>query len=265
MKITITTAILVSISFIINAQECSQVYTFNVTDKTTFTTSCGDINDNSWQVSKNSCNFYSPLTSLPELPESGGRWVEINAIFTGSENLDGRDFIWVFYYVNGNAVKTSTINGVYNQGIYKLRDSVLVPNGGSYRFRIAMVSDGADEFWKLDSGNLKICLRALEGENVVVNETSDGKIQFMKERDVVRLNWTSEPAPEGNYFMIERSADGSKYEFAGYVKENKGTAHTTTYSFIDAGAFKPKTFYKIKKVTLRGEQIPVGDVVAVKF
>ncbi|OQA08508.1 MAG: hypothetical protein BWY67_01501 [Bacteroidetes bacterium ADurb.Bin397] len=90
------------------------------------------------------------------------------------------------------------------------------------------------------------------------------KITVLKERNVVRLMWTAPGNPDGNYFMIERSKNGSQFEFAGYVKDNRNST-TSKYSFIDNGTFKPETWYRISHVDLSGKSSPFGKPVSVTF
>jgi len=257
--------VFICISLIIRAQEYSSIYHFDAADKKTFSTSCGDIDGDGWKVSKNSCNFYTPLTSIDD---SGvDRWIDIKANFSGSDNLDGRDFVWIFYYVNGNAVKTSTITGVFDKTNFVFNDSLLVPSGGSYRFRIAMVCDDADEHWMLSSKNLSISTRAIVGEQVIekAETATEAKIRIASERGVIKLSWLEEPGTIPNYFKIERSQNGEQFEFAGFVKEYKSTDRITRYSFIDAGAYNPQTWYRIKKVDMNGIEVPIGDSVSIKL
>jgi len=64
--------------------------------------------------------------------------------------------------------------------------------------------------------------------------------------------------------LIERSNNGSQYEFAGYVKDNRKASATSNYSFIDGGYIKPETWYRITQVNLAGNRTVFGNPVAVK-
>src|SRR5688572_3988246 len=247
------------------AQDCSQIYHFNINDKSSYSTSCGYVDGSDWKVVKNSCNFYTPLANMSGKTGEAKRWVDIRIRLGNSGNLDDKDFAWIFYYVNGKAQTTKTIKGNEVDEVVDFRDSLLVPAGGTFKLRIAFVCDEQDEFWKLTNGDLTTCVRAVAGETPVESPNSSGKITFIKEREIVKLVWQAPSTPTGNYFQIERSKDGSDYEFAGYVKDNRAGNSISQYSFIDAGCFKPQTWYRITQIDLQGTTKPFGKPALVTF
>ncbi|MBL0341417.1 MAG: hypothetical protein IPP71_11020 [Bacteroidetes bacterium] len=191
--------------------------------------------------------------------------MDINLKIRGSNNLDEKDFAWIFYYVNGKTEVTKTVRGDQVGEFYKIRDSIAIPAGGNFKLRIAFVCDGPDEFWKLSNGDLTTCIRKVEGESAIAEVKESGKITFSKERDIVKLSWSTFSDLDGNYFVIERSKNGSQYEFAGYVKDNRSPGKPANYSFIDSGAFKPETWYRISKVGMNGKSAFFGKPFAVKL
>jgi len=247
------------------AQDCSQVYNFNINDKSSYSTSCGYQDGSSWKVVKNSCNFYTPLANVGG--KSGGpkKWVDISIRLGNSGNMDDKDFAWIFYYINGKAQATKTIKGNEVDELFNFKDSVAVPAGGTFKLRIAFVCDEQDEFWKLTNGDLTTCVRAVEGEPITTGPAITGKITFVKEREVVKLTWYAPAAVTGNYFQLERSKNGTDYEFAGYVKDKRETGSLSQYSFVDGGCFNPQTWYRISQVDLMGKIEPFGKPTVVKF
>jgi hypothetical protein len=248
------------------AQPCSQVYTFNINDKSSYSTSCGYQDGNDWKVVKNSCNFYTPLTTVGGKPGDAKKVVDIRVRMSNSGNLDENDFAWIFYYINGKAQSTKTLRGSEIEQNYQFRDSILVPAGGTFKMRIAYVCDEQDEFWKISNGDLTTCVRGkgearLDAEPPVIV----GKISFVREREIVKLVWNSPSGPMGNYFKIERSKDGKEYEFAGYVKDNRSGSALSQYSFIDGGCYKPQTWYRISQVDMEGNSQPFGSPDVIKF
>ena len=250
----------------INAQQCSQVYTFNINDKSSYSTSCGYQDGNDWKVVKNSCYFYTPLTTVGGKPGDPKKVVDIRIRMSNSGNLDENDFAWIFYYINGKAHSTKTLKGSEVEENFKYRDSIVVPAGGTFKLRIAFVCDEQDEFWKIANGDLTTCIRG-KGEVLTEVEPEEmvGKITFVKEREIVKLVWNSPSGPMGNYFQIERSKDGKQYEFAGYVKDNRSGTAYSQYSFIDGGCYRPKTWYRITQVDLQGNSQPYGNPEIVQF
>ncbi len=248
------------------SQDCSQVYRFNISDKASYSTSCGTQEGSDWTVNKNSCNFYSPILNTGESPEKQPRRIDIRMRLTNSGTLDEKDFAWIFYYVDGKITTTKTLRGDQVEGVINYKDSIEVPSNSNFKLRIALVCDEADEYWRISNGDLTACVRAFEGEASQSQEpVMADKITVLKERNVVRLMWTAPGNPDGNYFMIERSKNGSQFEFAGYVKDNRNGTTSSKYSFIDNGTFKPETWYRISHVDLSGKSSPFGKPVSVTF
>src|SRR4030095_203994 len=133
------------------AQQCSQVYTFNINDKSSYSTSCGYQEGSYWKVVKNSCNFYTPLSTVGGKPGDPKKIVDIRIRMGNSGNLDDKDFAWIFYYINGKAHSTKTLKGNEIFHSYDYVDSITVPAGGTFKIRIAFVCDEQDEYWKLSN------------------------------------------------------------------------------------------------------------------
>lgn len=247
-------------------QDCSKVYRFNINDKSTFSTSCGVQEGSDWMVNKNSCNFYSPMMNTGEASGKASRNVDIRMRLSNSGNLDEKDFAWIFYYVDGKIVSTKTLRGDQVEAIINYKDSLEVPSNSNFKLRIALVCDESDEFWKISNGDLTVCVRAVEGETSEAEEpVIADKITVLKERNVVKLFWNAASDNSGNYFLIERSKNGSQYEFAGYVKDNRTPSSMSKYSFIDSGSYKPETWYRITQVDLGGNSVTYGKPVQVQF
>ncbi len=247
------------------AQDCSQVYNFNINDKDSYSTSCGYQDGSSWKVVKNSCNFYTALTNVGGKSGDAKKWVDIRIRMGNSGNLDEKDFAWIFYYINGKAQATKTIQGNQVDQYLDFKDSVAVPAGGNFKLRLAFVCDEQDEYWKLTNGDLATCVRAVEGEQALAGPVLTGKISFIKDRDLVKLSWYALSEPSGNYFQIERSRDGINFEFAAYVMDKREINPLVQYTFTDAESFKPQTWYRITQVDLEGQSIAYGKPTVVKF
>jgi len=247
------------------SQDCSQVYTFNINDKSSYSTSCGYQDESAWKVVKNSCNFYTTLTNVGGEPGGAKKVVDISIRLGNSGNMDEKDFAWIFYYINGKAQATKTIKGSDVNEFLDFKDTVVVPSGGTFKLRIAFVCDEQDEFWKLTNGDLTTCVRAVEGEAAIAGPLLTGKISIIPEKDRARISWYGAVEPSANYYLIERSDDGINYEFAAYVKENAESHTGSQYSFIDNHIKKPETWYRITRVDISGVSKEFGKPVAVKF
>jgi hypothetical protein len=68
----------------------------------------------------------------------------------------------------------------------------------------------------------------------------------------VLLNWDTDSAAEGNYFVIERSPDETHFETVGVVRAAAGVQH---YEVTDAAAPNGLDFYRIKYTARTGAPV----------
>jgi hypothetical protein len=243
----------------LSAQEFRKTYTFNTSDKTTYSTSCGTIEPPGWAVIRNSCNFYTPVTGVGGTTGEADRLVDIRMRLGNSNNLDAKDFAWLFYYVNGKMVLTRTFKGDNTPSSFEFSDSLIVPAGGTYKLRIALVCDEMDEYWRLMNGDLTATVRS-EGEAAPppsVPLSHDPGLTALRDGAIARLSWGSAPDESASYFLIEKSRDGQKFEFAAYLRNDN--TNQTSYSYIDHELFKPETWYRVTRVAANGKKVVIGQ------
>lgn len=68
----------------------------------------------------------------------------------------------------------------------------------------------------------------------------------------VLLKWETDPAANGNYFVIERSPDETHYETIGVVRVIAGTGQ---YEIVDGAAPNGSDFYRIKYIARTGAPV----------
>jgi hypothetical protein len=241
------------------AQEFRKTYTFNTSDKTTYSTSCGALEPPGWAVIRNSCNFYTPVTAVGGNAGEADRMVDIRMRLGNSSNLDAKDFAWLFYYVNGKMILTRTFKGDSTPASFEFSDSLVVPAGGNYKLRIALVCDEMDEYWRLMNGDLTASVRT-EGEMAPPTYTPlshDPGLTVIRDGNIARLSWSSAADESASYFLIEKSRDGEKFEFAAYLRNDN--TNQTSYSYIDHELFKPDTWYRVTRVGNNGKKAVIGQ------
>lgn len=69
----------------------------------------------------------------------------------------------------------------------------------------------------------------------------------------VFVNWTAKEEPADCIYIVERSADGRKFESVG-VKEGIGTPLELFYSWMDHTPPAGFAYYRVKKITKEGTQ-----------
>ena len=245
--------------FFLHAQEVKKAYFFNTADKSTHTISCGNLEPQGWAVIRNSCNFYTPVTGVGGNAGEEDRIVDLKIRIGNSGNLDAKDFAWLFYYVNGKMVLTRTFKGDNTPQSFDFTDSIYVPAGGNYKIRLALVCDEQDEYWRLMNGDLTAQVR-MPGEAPAATEfkplSHDPGLVVVRERNIARLSWSAPPDPDANHFIIEKSRDGEKFEFAAYLRNDND--NMTKYSYIDHDLFKPQTWYRVTRVGVSGKKSVIG-------
>lgn len=68
----------------------------------------------------------------------------------------------------------------------------------------------------------------------------------------VLLKWSTASEVNNNYFEIEKSSDGQKWQFVSKVKGNRNSASTLDYTFTDQKPLSGTSFYRIKQVDFDG-------------
>jgi hypothetical protein len=65
----------------------------------------------------------------------------------------------------------------------------------------------------------------------------------VKERSKVSLHWKSDSVHDGDFFVVERSSDGNKFETVGALK---GTVGISEYELMDNAPLSGHNFYRIR-------------------
>ncbi len=92
-------------------------------------------------------------------------------------------------------------------------------------------------------GSFNLCLVA------PINLT---KFDYILKDNTISINWQTASESNSDYFDIERSVDGIKFEKIGSIKAAGNSTTTKNYSFIDS---KPNyiNHYRLKQVDLNGK------------
>ncbi|MFM7728476.1 MAG: T9SS type A sorting domain-containing protein, partial [Flavobacteriales bacterium] len=82
--------------------------------------------------------------------------------------------------------------------------------------------------------------------------------------DVVDLTWTTASETNNDYFTVERSVDGNRFEPVRTVDGAGTITHERTYMTIDQQPFKGVSYYRLKQTDYDGK-VSYSSVVAVKM
>lgn len=70
---------------------------------------------------------------------------------------------------------------------------------------------------------------------------------------VNHLNWTTETEVNNDYFLVERSENGTTWEIISGIEGQGTTSENTDYSYVDQRPFEIGTYYRIKQVDTDGK------------
>ncbi len=239
------------------ASEPVKLYEFQASMKNLYQVSCNTAGEQGWTVSKNSCNFYSAAVALPTTDETANNKVIIKTQLINSGNLESRDFAWLFYYVNDKVVRSVTVRGdVVTQDGLVLTDTLVVPAKGNVRMRISFVCDGADEIWRLPNKGITISVEGTPSQIIEIFEPeTEHTILVRSENNSTNVTWTEDDLNKTGYYLVERSIDGNKYVFAGYVNSGTIKNDKITYSFTDYTTLEGPVWYRVVVFSENGQKL----------
>jgi hypothetical protein len=70
----------------------------------------------------------------------------------------------------------------------------------------------------------------------------------------VRLTWKTASEENNDYFTIERTTDGSAYEFISKVSGNGTTLNSSAYEYVDATPLEGKSYYRLSQTDFDGKK-----------
>jgi len=75
----------------------------------------------------------------------------------------------------------------------------------------------------------------------------------MNPKEEVDLNWTTSSEANNDYFTIERTVDGSNFEFVGKVKGAGNSSEPLNYHLTDANPHKGTSYYRLSQTDYNGK------------
>lgn len=73
-----------------------------------------------------------------------------------------------------------------------------------------------------------------------------------EEEDKVKLTWSTSSEINNDYFTIERSMDGQRFEYVGRITGAGNSTETKNYSLIDDNPFQGKSYYRLSQTDYDG-------------
>lgn len=77
----------------------------------------------------------------------------------------------------------------------------------------------------------------------------------------VELTWSTMMETNNNFFAVERSTDGTNFEWIGSIDAKENSSSLTEYSFLDESPFGQVFYYRLKQVGISGDFIYSSAIV----
>lgn len=202
---------------------------------------CSNFNNSITFVSMGACN--DALN-----PPSAQLCVDFNITFTNGN----ASFYWG-YIITENGTSTTTTNGPINSNQENNFPNIVcvsVPCGASISFFINAYTN--------PSGGGNLCT---ESTASIITEPYVPEVlpiilksfQVSKMDSYAKLNWLTSSETNNDYFTIERSADGQKFDPLEEIKGEGNSTNEINYEWIDQKLLPANNYYRLKQTDYDGK------------
>jgi len=241
--------LMLQVASLTSYSSCLNSYTLDWNVPSGYTVDCGSVNPSGWKVSNSRCRFYTPVfnvgVSSDGLPQTVDFVIRVNQ----SGNLDADDSTMVLIMVNGAVYSSSFFTGNNSNAVFSVLTSVMVPDNGTYQVQIICSTNSNTEFWTVKSGDLTICLRAPAPLPVDLIDFDAVKV----EKNRTLLRWSTSSEKGNDYFLIEKSDDGSLFKWLGTMRGQGTTSDRSEYTMNDYSVNFSPVYYRLSQVDFNGE------------
>lgn len=238
------------------------LYHLDLSDPSTFKTSCYEVLNSKWRVDNDNCFLETSNIHIPGLPDKDLLDIPININIKGSGNLESDDYVLLQYIdLISNTVKTiDSIPGNFVPVNYTTYSYLLkaISSGTFLKLRLTFRTNSQQEELTLQCTSTKdFCVGSpfISGtiqqyiwtHNPVTISLFTAKLNT---KDVVDLMWETTSEFNNKFFSIERSSNGIDF-FKVYTTLGKKYSNTKVlYSFTDTIAFNNNLFYRLKQTSI---------------
>ncbi|MFN5417747.1 MAG: T9SS type A sorting domain-containing protein [Flavobacteriia bacterium] len=124
---------------------------------------------------------------------------------------------------------------------------------GTATYTIPSATAGATYFIAMDGNAGSNCHYNVSGLNVTPLPIELGKFQASLENNNIKLNWNTFSERNNNYFTIEKSKNGTDWEFVAQVKGAGNSSVEKFYSIIDNSPYEGTSYYKLIQTDFDGK------------
>jgi hypothetical protein len=230
-------------------------YMLDLSDASTFTTTCGTNNGNLWTVSNSTCTLTTPELQMP--PDPPVQNLVVSVTLEGA-SMDRGDTLKIEYKENGVWHTVTYITG--EPGVHTYPYSFILPASANalVSVRIVMGNNAKTESWRLWSGRLSI---------VPENPLPVTLLRFSGERspEGVRIAWATATETNCDFFTLQRSEDGQDFFDIKRVPAIGNSSTEVKYSVMDYEVPEGVNYYRLLQTDFNGDVQHVGTILSVNF
>ena len=224
------------------------IYSVDFKKAETFKVSGGVINADYWEVRNDSAIF----TSNNRLCNEKGNYryqVEVTLAADGKLNADDQCIIYIMQ--NEAIAKSFVVKGSDMTESKKFKYEVEGEKSPVLKVNIVLKSLGVDRAWRLTDNAVSI---------IAISKDDDPELKVIQHANTSSVVWKCKTTDNHNYFIVERSANGTDFSEAGLVKANRNN-QINYYSFVDRTDADTTNYYRIKLKSFNGDEMQYGEIV----
>jgi len=236
----------------------AQGYTVSWSDTSTYSVSCGSLVGNQWMVKNDTCVFLSATITAGGVPGDPDQRAEVSIVVNPMGALSNQDFIRANIYTESVLNGTVAVRGDTVHAKFAIQLVVYVPAGSTSRIEVMANSVKPQYFWLVEDHGISMSFPATP----LPVELAD--FRRSRDDDRVTLQWITRSETNNDYFTVERSDDGHRFDAVATV-EGKGSVTTlSVYAWeerIDPGRL---AYYRLRQTDFDGTSKYLGKTITIQ-
>ena len=235
------------------------LYHLDLSDPSTYKTSCYEVLNSKWRVDNDNCYLETSTIHLPGFINDALLDIPVNINIKGSGNLESDDFVLLQYSTNNKWITIDSISGnivPINNTVYSYLVKA-ISSGLSIKFRLSFSTNAQNEELTLQCSSTKdFCIGSpfISGtiQQYVWSNNPVNLSMFSAKNDtsdIIELYWETNNEYNNKFFSIERSVNGIDFKRVYTTLGKKYSNTKVSYNFIDTLSFKNRVYYRLKQIS----------------
>ncbi|OFX60082.1 MAG: hypothetical protein A2046_16525 [Bacteroidetes bacterium GWA2_30_7] len=237
------------------------LYHLDLSDPSTYKTSCYEVLNSKWRVDNDYCFLETSTIHLPGYSDKELFDIPVNISIKGSGNLESDDFV-LLQYINLSDNKWITIDSISGNLVpvnYTIYSYLLkaITSGALIKFRLSFKTNAQNEELTLQcASNKDFCIGSpfISGtiQQYVWSYNPVNLSLFSAKnnsKDIIELFWETYSEYNNKFFTVERSLNGIDFNKVYTTLGKKYSNTKVSYNFIDTINFDKYVFYRLMQTS----------------